>query len=260
MLSFKFCSSLTLSFILTNLSISAWAQTPPVPGVAEGTVDGTPFSVPLDCSSWQNDVQRQARSAGDDRRMSDENGDGYVFSFSYLVPADRGDGTLIIDGRELRINPGFRPGPDAPKWQVGEDSASFSGPTVGQDSAEIEVTIDCAPREASARGFTGTVTGTIDGKTIDEALFCGGWDGASAIEARTDESAPTSAKLFVIRDSGQDTIEIESEGESYRIVAAPAAGTEFQITEDSVRFSEDLKSRETGKSYTADLTFDCADR
>jgi hypothetical protein len=260
LLSFKFCSSLTLSFILTNLSISAWAQTPPVPGVAEGAVDGTPFSVPLDCSSWQNEVQRQARSAGDDRRMSDENGDGYVFSFSYLVPADRGDGTLIIDGRELRINPGFRPGPDAPKWKVGEDSASFSGPTVGQDSAEIDVTIDCAPREASARGFTGRVTGTIDGKTIDEALFCGGWDDASSIGARTDEGEAVSAELFVRRDTGHGTIEIEAEGELYQIVAAPLAGTEFEITGDSVRFAEELKSRQSGETYTVDLTFDCKDR
>lgn len=249
-----------LPLILASLPMGALAQTQPVPGQAEGTVDGVPFSVPLDCSGWQNEIQRMASSAGDDRRNSDENGDGYVFSFSYLLPADRANGTLVVDGRELLINPGPRPGPDAPAWVVDDDSARFSGPTFGQDSAQVEVTVDCAPREAAARGFTGRVTGEIDGKTVDEALFCGGWDGATAIEARTDDAAAATAELFVIRESGEGTIEIEAEGELYRLVAAPIAGTEFDVTEDRVRFSQELTSRQTGESYTADLTFDCTGR
>ncbi|RDC73816.1 hypothetical protein DLJ49_06825 [Rhodovulum sp. 12E13] len=249
-----------LSLIVAGLPMAAAAQTPPVPGVVEGTIDGAPFSVPLDCSGWGNEMQRMAYSAGDDRRNEDIDGDGYAFVFSYLVPADNANGTLIAGDRTLAVNSGFRPGPDAPRWDVGENTATFSGPTFGQDVAQVEVTVDCAPREASARGFTGRVTGSIAGTAIDEPLFCDGWDGRDAIEARTDEGAAASVELFVIRASGQGTIEAEAGGESYQIVAAPLAGTEFEIAADSVTFSEELTSRDSGESYTVDLTFDCAER
>jgi len=249
-----------VSLFFTGLPIAAAAQTPPVPGLVEGTVDGAAFSVPLDCSGWDNDMQRMVFSAGDDRRNEDVNGDGYAFVFSYLVPADRADGTLIAGDRTLAINSGFRPGPDAPKWEVDESLATFVGPTFGADVAQVEVTVDCAPRDASARGFTGRVTGSIAGTEIDAALFCGGWDGRDSISARTEEGAGPLIELFVIREAGTGTIEAEVGGETYQIVAAPIAGTEFDIGPDSVLFEEELTSSRSGNTYNVDLRFDCSER
>ncbi len=250
-----------LSLVVAGLPMAAAAETPPVPGVVEGTIDGAPFSVPLDCSGWGNEMQRMAYSAGDDRRNEDVNGDGYAFVFSYLVPADNADGTLIVGDRTLAVNSGFRPGPDAPTWEVGENTATFSGPTFGQDAAQVEVTVDCAPREASARGFTGRVSGSIAGTAIDGPLVCGGRDGRDSIEARSDAGAAASVGLPVIRASGQGTLEAEAEagGESNQIVSRPLAGTGSEIGLDGVTFSEELASSESGKSDTMDPTVPCAE-
>ena len=236
----------------------ALARDPPVPGEARGTVDGEPFRVPLDCSGWNAD-QRMVYSADDGRGLGDENGDGISLVFSHFAPASATNGTLVIDGRDVTLNAGFNRGPDAPSWEVSEEGASFSGPSLGIDSAEVEISIDCAPRDAAARGFTGRVSGEIDGNTINEPLFCGAWNGPQAIEARTEDADPR-VELFVIRDSGQGTVEVEIGAETYRLVAAPIAGTEFGLSEDRVTFVADLTRRQSGDSYTVDLTFDCTER
>ncbi|MBS1303398.1 hypothetical protein [Loktanella sp. SALINAS62] len=249
-----------LLFILPLAPTTALAQDSPVPGLAEGQVDGVPFSIPLDCARWDND-QRIIFSAGDDDGRRDDNGDGMRLTFSYFEPAAaRTSGTLWIDDRELTLNSGFRPGPDAPKWDVTDTGAAFLGPTAGADSAEVSITIDCAPRAASERGFTGTVTGSIDGIVVGEALFCGAWDQPNAIQARTEEEQEPSVELFVMRENSQGTITVTAGTEEYQIVVAPIAGREFGMSADRVTFADELTSRGTGETYDVDLTFDCTDR
>ncbi len=248
---------LMFGLVATCVSGMTFAQDAPVPGEARGTVDGVPFSVPLDCGSWDA-MQRMVFSAGDDRRNSDENGDGLVFTFSHFAPAASTDGTLTIDGRRIAINSGFRPGPDDPTWEVSDTQAVFTGPSFGQDSAQVDITVDCAPRSAVTRGFTGRVTGVIEGQDIDEPLFCGNWDQPDAIEARTEESVgDAQAALFVIRSSGDGTVEISTGEQDYQIVVAKIAGTSFELSDEEVSLSADLTNRQTGDSYTVDLTFAC---
>ncbi|PUB14910.1 hypothetical protein [Yoonia sediminilitoris] len=248
-----FLSGLVLSFV----SGVACAQDSPVPGEARGTIDGLPFSVALDCRSWDAE-QRMVYSAGDNRSSTDANGDGVVFTFNHFAPAAMTDGTLTIDGRTIAINAGFRPGPDDPRWEVSDTQAIFSGPSFGQESAQVDITVDCAPRSAVTRGFTGRVTGTIDDQTVDEPLFCGNWNQPDAIEARTEENVgDAQASVFVMRSSGNGTVEVTTDKGEYQIVAAPIAGTAFDLGDDTVSLQADLTNRQTGNSYSVDLTFAC---
>jgi hypothetical protein len=235
------------------------AQEVPVPGLAAGTIDGEAFEFALDCRGWSAQ-QQMVYAAGDDRRASDENGDGIGFVFNHFAPANATSAELRIDGRILGINAGFRPGPDAPQWEVSDTAASFSGPSVGTDSAQVEITVDCAPRSLVERGFTGSVTGEIDGVILDSPLFCGGWDGGEMIAARTEDGADPSVEISLQRANGSGTLVVEAAGETYEIVIAPIAGTEAIVTDDTVAFTADLRRAGENRRYAADLLFDCSAR
>ena len=249
-------SGLILGFVILT-SGTASAQDSPVPGEVRGTVDGEPFYAPLDCRSWDAE-QRMVYSEGDNRSNTDANGDGIAFTFNHFAPAAMTSGTLAIDGRTLAINAGIRPGPDDPRWEVTDNEAVYTGPSFGGDIAMVDITVDCAPRSAVTRGFTGRVTGTIDGQTIDEPLFCGNWDQPQAIEARTEENVgDAQAQLFVIRDTGNGTVEVSIGERDYQIVVAPIAGTSFELSDDEVSLQADLTNQQSGDSYSVDLDFTC---
>lgn len=252
-------TTLLPGFALIITASTAVAQQPPVPGVATGTVDGEPFDVALDCSSWDA-TQRMVYSEGDRRGQTDLNDDGIAFVFSHFAPANATDGTLVLNGRTLAINAGFRPGPDDPQWEVTDTGASFSGISAGMDKADVSITIDCAPRDAVERGFTGRVTGTIDEKTLDAPLFCGNWDAADSITARTEEDADLVSELFIIRKSGNGTVEVRSETDTYQMVISPMVGTKAEITADTVSFKAEMRRSNEDDTYKVDLNFDCTAR
>lgn len=154
-------------------------------GRLSGTVDGLQIDLQLDCGAWDNE-QRQVFSLGDDRGQSDENGDGYVFTFSHFEPMSAmTSATLEREGRAVLIGPAFRAGDDATRWQVDETTATFDGPSGAAGEMPVSLVIDCARRSDEKAGFTTRVTGQIDGQTIDAPILCDRAQPGSALTAQT---------------------------------------------------------------------------
>lgn len=133
---------------MAAIPAAALPQNATVPGTAIGTatgaVDGTAFSVSLDCSGWAS-VDREVWSIGDDTTEEDLNADGIVIHFRHQSRINRSRGTLVLKGRELSLANTIRPSPGSPQWQVSDTGATWDGESPGFRSANVQITIDCSP-------------------------------------------------------------------------------------------------------------------
>lgn len=229
-----------------------------MPGLLTGTVDGEAIEAALDCTMWGG-TESRVWAVGDDRYPDDRNGDGLGFGFSYVEMVDLAEGQITLDGRGLTLSGGFRPGPDAPKWVIDGDTARFEGPSAGVDSAEVDLTVDCAPRDLETQGYTGRLTGTLDGHALDVPLYCANWDADQSLAAQLPKDGEVTGDFYLMRATEQGAIQLEIGDRSYQIVIAPIMGTEAEVGSDTVSFKAELKNR-LGEVYSADMTFDCTNR
>jgi len=250
------CATATLMIVGTAL----FAQ--PVPkGQLTGTVGDRDIDITLDCSAWDNEEQSVVSLGDEPYRNEDANGDGIRFSFKHFAPVAAANpflGTsaeLLVDGQTIPIGPAFRAEDDV-IWSVEENVAMFEGPSGAADDLPVTLTLDCAPRSPEDDGYIGRVTGTFDGRPVDQPLSCETWDDDMSTTETTPPGADFAVKVFLIRGSGQGTVEIETGGESYQLVAMNDG---FTVTEDAITYNGTFRRDDDSRGDIA-LTFDCSAR
>lgn len=236
------------------LSTAASLAQPRPSGQLSGSVGGQSIDVALDCGAWSNQ-QQEVTTLGDDRGRSDANGDGIVFRFSHFAPVGHTSAEVELDGEIIQVQPAFRAEDDV-QWVVTETGATFEGPSGAADDTPVSLVLDCAPRSPEDDGWIGQVTGTFDGAPVDEAMSCETWDDAMSTTERTHPDAAFALKLFLMRQKGMGTVEIETGGQSYQLLAAEG---DLEIGDDTIQYTDTFR-RDDDTRAEISLTFDCSAR
>lgn len=232
-----------------------------VPGILSGTIGDQSVEFPLDCRLWSNE-QSLVFGAGDNGGGRDNNGDGYAMSYSYLHGANvLTDMFVTINDVRFNLGPVF--GSDDPTggWVVDDNGARLSGLADNfGNPIDVDLVLDCAARPAAERGFTGQVTGMIDGINVNSPLFCGNWMPGGFSQAATEEGQLPYIEVFAYPNGTEGSIIATTTEREYKLPVSPLTGTAFETNEDTVAFSAELIERSSGREYGVELSFDCTDR
>jgi hypothetical protein len=235
------------------------AQAETFPGRASGSIGDRAFDFALDCRGWQGE-ERMVFAADDDRNGADTNGDGVALSFDYFAPADTTNARLTLDGTSYNIGARFGRKDGDPVWEVDDNSARWLGDVQTlQGMVMADVTIDCAPREAAARGLTGRVSGTFGDLAIDKPLSCDSW-GSEVVAIATEKASLPRLEAFYAPAMKGGSLVVTTEERKFELVAVGIMKTEFEITPDALRFAHEVRDKQTGEMIPVDLTFDCSSR
>lgn len=247
------------SLILTCITQTAIAQE--APGNLSGTIDGISVDFPLDCRSWGNE-QSMVFGADDGRSGRDQGGDGFAMNYSFLRGPDvLTDMFVTLQDTRFNLGPVFGSDDATGGWDIDENGARLTGVADNFGKPiDVDLVLDCAPRSDVARGFTGTVTGVLDGQSVDVALFCGNWNAGGFLEATTPDSAVPFLELVVFPNGTDGSVTAKTDDRDYQLAVMPIAGTEFETTDDTVSLTADMVERGTQRAYQVDLTFDCSER
>lgn len=251
--------------IITTFSIFSCLGLPlsaqEVPGVLSGTIGDQQIEFSLDCRLWNNS-QSMVFGAGDGGSGRDSSGDGFAMSYSYLNgPNQLTDMFVTINQTRFNLGPVY--GSDDPTggWVIGEDKARLDGSADNfGNPVNVDLVLDCATRTAAERGYVGSVVGVFDGQSVNSPLFCGNWMPGGFLQAATEEGETPAVELVVFPSGTEGSVTVKTSERDYQWPVMPIAGTEFDVTEDTVSFAAALTERNTGREYDVDLTFECAGR
>ena len=141
-----------------------------------------------------------------------------------------------------------------------DDGARWMGEVPTPDGmAMADVTIDCAPREAAARGLTGRVSGNFGEIAVDAALSCETW-GSPKVELSTEEATRPRFQAFYVTQMNGGGLVVTTDERRIEVAAVDIMKTGFDVTPDALRFAHDIRDKQTGATIPVDLTFDCAER
>ena len=158
-------------------------------------------------------------AADDDRNGADTNGDGVALSFTYFAPMDTTNAQLTLDGQVHYMGSGVVQLEGAPVWEVTDDGARWLGEVPAPEGMVMaDVTIDCAPREAAARGLTGRVSGNFGDIAVDAPLSCETW-GSPKVELSTEEATRPRFQAFYVTQMNAGGLVVTTDERRFEVAA-----------------------------------------